>query len=38
MEFGLTEELVMLRDMVRGFASGKIAPYADGWDEKHYFP
>ena len=38
MEFGLSEELVMLRDMVRGFASGKIAPYADEWDEKHYFP
>ena len=38
MEFGLSEELVMLRDMVRGFASGKIAPYADEWDAKHYFP
>ncbi|MHB8771291.1 MAG: glutaryl-CoA dehydrogenase Acd [Syntrophales bacterium] len=38
MDFGLTEELVMLRDMVRGFASGKIAPYADEWDAKHYFP
>ncbi len=38
MEFGLSEELSMLRDMVRGFASGKIAPYADEWDAKHYFP
>ena len=38
MDFGLSEELVMLRDMVRGFASGKIAPYADEWDAKHYFP
>ena len=38
MEFGLSEELTMLRDMVRGFASGKIAPYADEWDAKHYFP
>jgi glutaryl-CoA dehydrogenase (non-decarboxylating) len=38
MEFGLSEELVMLREMVRSFASGKIAPYADGWDAKHYFP
>jgi len=38
MEFGLSEELTMLRDMVRGFASGKIAPFADEWDAKHYFP
>ena len=38
MEFGLSEELTMLRDMVRGFASGKIAPHADEWDAKHYFP
>jgi glutaryl-CoA dehydrogenase (non-decarboxylating) len=28
----------MLREMVRGFASGKIAPYADEGDAKHYFP
>jgi glutaryl-CoA dehydrogenase (non-decarboxylating) len=38
MDFGLSEELVMLRDMVRAFAAGKIAPYADEWDAKHYFP
>jgi len=38
MDFGLSEELVMLRDMVRGFAAGKIAPFADEWDAKHYFP
>jgi glutaryl-CoA dehydrogenase (non-decarboxylating) len=38
MEFGLSEELVMLRDMVRGFAAEKIAPFADEWDAKHYFP
>ncbi|MBU2055362.1 MAG: acyl-CoA dehydrogenase family protein, partial [Proteobacteria bacterium] len=38
MDFGLSEELVMLREMVRGFAAEKIAPYADEWDEKHYFP
>src|SRR4030042_675633 len=38
MDFGLSEEWVMLREMVRGFAAEKIAPYADEWDEKHYFP
>jgi glutaryl-CoA dehydrogenase (non-decarboxylating) len=38
MDFGLSEELVMLQDMVRSFAAGKIAPYADEWDAKHYFP
>ncbi|MCE5262448.1 MAG: acyl-CoA dehydrogenase family protein [Deltaproteobacteria bacterium] len=38
MDFKLSEELVMLQDMVRAFAAGKIAPYADEWDAKHYFP
>ncbi len=38
MEFGLSEELQMLREMARDFASEKIAPFADEWDEKHYFP
>ncbi len=38
MDFKLSEELVMLQDMVRSFAAGKIAPYADEWDAKHYFP
>ncbi|MFH0844804.1 MAG: glutaryl-CoA dehydrogenase Acd [Pseudomonadota bacterium] len=38
MEFALSEELQMLRDMARDFAMEKIAPYADEWDEKHYFP
>src|SRR5450759_3094247 len=38
MDFGLSEELVMLREMVRGFAAGKIAPFADEWDANHYFP
>jgi alkylation response protein AidB-like acyl-CoA dehydrogenase len=37
MDFGLSEELLMLREMVRSFASGKIAPHADEWDSKHYF-
>ena len=38
MDFSLPEELEMLRDMVRDFAGEKIAPFADEWDEKHYFP
>jgi len=38
MDFTLSEELQMLREMVRDFANEKIAPYADEWDEKHYFP
>jgi len=38
MDFGLSEELQMLREMVRNFAQEKIAPYADEWDENHYFP
>jgi glutaryl-CoA dehydrogenase (non-decarboxylating) len=38
MDFSLPEELEMLRDMVRDFAAEKIAPFADEWDEKHYFP
>jgi glutaryl-CoA dehydrogenase (non-decarboxylating) len=38
MDFKLSEELQMLRDMVRDFATEKIAPFANEWDEKHYFP
>jgi glutaryl-CoA dehydrogenase (non-decarboxylating) len=38
MDFALSDEMQMLRDMARDFAKEKIAPYADEWDEKHYFP
>ena len=38
MDFALSEELQMLRDMAQDFAAEKIAPFADEWDEKHYFP
>ncbi len=38
MDFGLSDELVMLRDTVRNFAAEKIAPFADEWDRNHYFP
>jgi glutaryl-CoA dehydrogenase (non-decarboxylating) len=38
MDFTLSEELNMLRDMARDFALEQIAPNADKWDEEHYFP
>ncbi len=38
MEFDLSDELQMLREMARDFAAEKIAPYADEWDERHYLP
>jgi glutaryl-CoA dehydrogenase (non-decarboxylating) len=38
MDFALSEELEMLRGMARDFSAEKIAPFADEWDEKHYFP
>src|SRR3990172_11743904 len=38
MDFSLSEELEMLRGMARDFAAEKIAPFADEWDEEHYFP
>jgi glutaryl-CoA dehydrogenase (non-decarboxylating) len=38
MEFALSKELEMLRKAVREFASKKIAPNADQWDQDHYFP
>jgi len=38
MDFQLSEELQMLRDMARDFVNEKVIPFADEWDEKHYFP
>jgi glutaryl-CoA dehydrogenase (non-decarboxylating) len=38
MHFQLSEDMQMLRDTVRDFAAEKIAPFADKWDEEHYFP
>jgi len=38
MDFALSEELQMLKDMVRGFVDEKIAPFADEWEENHHFP
>ncbi|MFH1090226.1 MAG: glutaryl-CoA dehydrogenase Acd [Pseudomonadota bacterium] len=38
MDFELSEDLKMLRDMTREFAEKEIAPNADKWDEEHYLP
>jgi glutaryl-CoA dehydrogenase (non-decarboxylating) len=38
MDFQLSEELQMLRETVRDFIDEKVAPFADEWDEQHYFP
>ena len=38
MDFGLSNELEMLRKAVREFATKKIAPNADEWDNNNYFP
>ncbi|MBU2552236.1 MAG: acyl-CoA dehydrogenase family protein [Proteobacteria bacterium] len=38
MNFELSEDLKMLRDMTRDFAQNEIAPFADQWDADHYFP
>jgi glutaryl-CoA dehydrogenase (non-decarboxylating) len=38
MDFALSKELEMLRKAVREFAGKKLAPHADEWDERHYFP
>jgi glutaryl-CoA dehydrogenase (non-decarboxylating) len=38
MNFDLSDELKMLQTTVRDFAQEKIAPFADEWDNKSYFP
>jgi glutaryl-CoA dehydrogenase (non-decarboxylating) len=38
MDFGMAKDLEMLRKSVREFANKKIAPFANEWDENHYFP
>ena len=38
MDFLFSEELQMLRDMARDFCTEKVAPFANDWDENHYFP
>src|ERR1700761_6166248 len=36
--FGLTDEQKQLKDAVRGFAEGEIAPHVSEWDEASTFP
>lgn len=38
MNFSLTKEQQMIKEMVRDFAEKEIAPYAAKWDEEAYFP
>lgn len=38
MQFGLTDEHMAFRDMAAEFARKQFAPYADLWDETHFFP
>jgi glutaryl-CoA dehydrogenase (non-decarboxylating) len=38
MDFALPPDLEMLRKAVREFATKKIAPHVDAWDEQHHFP
>ncbi|MCF8039118.1 MAG: acyl-CoA dehydrogenase family protein, partial [Desulfohalobiaceae bacterium] len=38
MDFSFTKEQKMLQKAVREFATKKIAPNADEWDSKDYFP
>ncbi|MEE9557295.1 MAG: acyl-CoA dehydrogenase family protein, partial [Candidatus Adiutricales bacterium] len=38
MDFKLSEDLEMLKEMTREFAQNEIAPQADQWDQDHYFP
>src|ERR1041384_5743981 len=38
MDFDLTTEQLMLKDLCRDFARKEIAPYADEWFDAEYFP
>jgi len=38
MKFSLSEELQMLKETARDFTLNEIMPYADKWDEEHYYP
>ena len=38
MDFMFSKEQLMLKKAVAEFAKKKIAPYADEWDNKNYFP
>jgi glutaryl-CoA dehydrogenase (non-decarboxylating) len=38
LNFTLNEELLMLKETARDFTEKEIMPYADKWDEEHFFP
>ncbi len=38
MDFALTDDQAQIRDMVRGFAAEKIAPYAAQWENERAIP
>jgi len=38
MDFALTDDQTQIRDMVRGFAAEKIAPYAAQWESERAIP
>jgi len=38
MDFGLNEEQLAMKEAARDFTEKEIIPYADKWDEEHYFP
>ena len=38
MDFEVTPEQAMIRDLCRDFAKREIAPYADEWFEAEHFP
>lgn len=38
MDFQLSEEHRAIQEMARKFAEAEIAPFADKWDEEHFFP
>jgi glutaryl-CoA dehydrogenase (non-decarboxylating) len=38
MDFSLNDEQIAMKKMAREFTDKEIVPYADKWDEEHYFP
>ena len=38
MDFQLADEQLAIKDLVAKFAQNELAPHADDWDERHYFP
>ncbi len=38
MDFQLTENQIMIRDMVRDFATKEVLPHRSKWDDEEHFP